>query len=104
MAQEVEDSDSSDGEWSQPTNSDASRSSSSILKSSLPPSHYSSRKRKAFVLQDEDEKKESRKGIKRSILISVMASEIPLTILQLSENTPATRGCFLDEITHPVNS
>ena len=91
LNQEQDDSDPSDGEWSQPTYSNASRSPSPTLKSLLPPSHHPSRKRKASVLLDEDEKKEPRKGTKRSKPTPAIGSEVASTMLKLPENTPATR-------------
>lgn len=53
----------SEGEWSQPTYSDASRSPSPALKT-LPVSNHPAKKRKASISLDEQ--KEPRRGSKRS--------------------------------------
>ena len=93
MAQEVEDSDPSGGEWSQPTYSDASGSPSPPLKF-IPTSHHPAVKRKASTPLDSEN--EPRIGTKRCKVAPPITPEVASTILQLPEDTPDTReACFL---------
>ena len=91
MTQEVEESDPSDGEWNQPTYSDASRSPSPTLKS-IPTSHHPAIRRKASTPLDE--RKESRMGTKRCKVAPPISLEVALTILKLPEDTPDTRETY----------
>ena len=101
MAQEVEDSHPSDGEWSQPTCSDASRSPSPPLKS-IPTSHDLSVKRKASTPLDN--KNEPRIDTKRCKVAPPNSPEVASTILQLPEDTSDTReACFFVEDTHHID-
>ena len=79
-----EDEEVSDGEWSRPTYSDASRSPSPRPSSSAP-----SLKRKASG--DVVAPKKARKGSKRSKPVPTMSPEAVSTILKLPPHTPETR-------------
>ncbi|KAF6238725.1 hypothetical protein HO173_003231 [Letharia columbiana] len=82
-----EDSGSSDGEWSRPTYSDASRSPSPPSKPSTSPSSH---KRKASTSLDE-RKEHPRKGSKRGKPAPVIPPELASTMLKLPPHTPETR-------------
>lgn len=79
LNQEEDDSDPSDGEWSQPTYSNASRSPSPTLKSFLPLSYYPSRKCKASAPPNDEKKKEPRKGTKRSKPVPLLTPKVAST-------------------------
>ena len=78
-----EEEDDSDGEWSRPTYSDASRSPSPTSSLHPPPS----RKRKA----SDNDVVAARKGSKRSKPVPVISSEAVSTMLKLPPHTPETR-------------
>ena len=86
MTSEIEDSDSSDEEWSQPTYSDASRSPSPPLKT-LFTFHHPAVKRKASISLNEQ--KEPRREIKRSKAAPLISPEIASTILKLPADISA---------------
>jgi hypothetical protein len=87
-----EEEDDSDGEWSRPTYSDASRSPSPTSSLHPPPPPTSlhpppSRKRKA----SDNDVVAARKGSKRSKPVPVISSEAVSTMLKLPPHTPETR-------------
>ena len=88
LVPEEEDS-GSEGEWSRPTYSDASRSPSPLPEgsTSLPPSLHPPVKRKASAPLD----KEHRKGTKRSKPTPLVEPELASTILKLPPHIPETR-------------
>lgn len=91
---EEDDDNDSEGEWSRPIYSDASRSPSLKPSSFLhpPPSRYlfPSLKRKAPEASDDDVVA-PRKGSKRSKSVPVMSSEAVSIMLKLPPYTPETR-------------
>ena len=83
--EEDDDNDDSDGEWSRPTYSDASRSPSPKPSLHPPPSL----KRKAS--DDIVAPRKARKGSKRSKPVPIWSSEAVSTMLKLPPHTPETR-------------